>query len=67
MKWLWVLLLLFPNVATAYEASPLAANPQAEARLKALAVELRCLVCQIRRWPIRTRRWRKTCAEKCGK
>lgn len=46
MRWLWVLLLLFPNVATAYEAPPLAANPQAEARLKALAVELRCLVCQ---------------------
>jgi len=46
MRWLWVLLLLFPNFATAYEAPPLAANPQAEARLKALAVELRCLVCQ---------------------
>ena len=28
------------------EARPLADNPQAEARLKTLAVELRCLVCQ---------------------
>jgi cytochrome c-type biogenesis protein CcmH len=39
-------MLLLPSLATAYEAQPLAANPQAEARLKALAVELRCLVCQ---------------------
>ena len=46
MRWLWVLMLLLPSLATAYEAQPLAANPQAEARLKALAVELRCLVCQ---------------------
>jgi cytochrome c-type biogenesis protein CcmH len=28
------------------EATPLAENPQIEARLKVLAVELRCLVCQ---------------------
>src|ERR1700704_789505 len=46
MRWLWVLMLLLPSLAMAYEAQPLAANPQAEARLKALAVELRCLVCQ---------------------
>ena len=46
MRWLWVLMLLVPSLATAYEAQPLAANPQVEARLKALAVELRCLVCQ---------------------
>ena len=39
-------MLLVPSLATAYEAQPLAANPQVEARLKALAVELRCLVCQ---------------------
>jgi len=32
--------------AAAQEARPLAENQQAEARLKALAVELRCLVCQ---------------------
>jgi cytochrome c-type biogenesis protein CcmH len=35
-----------PNLVAAQEARPLAENPQAEARLKALAVELRCLVCQ---------------------
>ena len=46
MRWLWLLLLLLPNLATAYEAQPLAANPEVEARLKVLAVELRCLVCQ---------------------
>jgi cytochrome c-type biogenesis protein CcmH len=47
MRWLCiVIILLIPGLATAYEAPPLAANPQAEARLKALAVELRCLVCQ---------------------
>lgn len=34
------------SLAAAQEARPLAENPQAEARLKALAVELRCLVCQ---------------------
>jgi cytochrome c-type biogenesis protein CcmH len=41
-----VILLLLPSLAAAGEAAPLAENPQAEARLKALAVELRCLVCQ---------------------
>jgi len=41
-----VLILLLPSLATAYEAQPLADNPQVEARLKTLAVELRCLVCQ---------------------
>ena len=46
MRWLWVLLLLLPSLAMAEEAQPLAANPQIEARLKVLAVELRCLVCQ---------------------
>ena len=46
MRWLFVILLLLPSLAAAEEARPLAENPQAEARLKALAVELRCLVCQ---------------------
>jgi cytochrome c-type biogenesis protein CcmH len=41
-----MVILLFPSVAAAGEATPLAENPQVEARLKALAVELRCLVCQ---------------------
>ena len=41
-----MLMLLLPGLATAYEAQPLGANPQVEARLKTLAVELRCLVCQ---------------------
>ena len=40
------MLLLVPSLAMAYEAQPLAENPQVEARLKTLAVELRCLVCQ---------------------
>jgi cytochrome c-type biogenesis protein CcmH len=41
-----MVLLLLPSLGAAGEAAPLAENPQAEARLKALAVELRCLVCQ---------------------
>jgi len=41
-----MVILLLPSLAAAGEAAPLAENPQAEARLKALAVELRCLVCQ---------------------
>ncbi|MDP1947124.1 MAG: cytochrome c-type biogenesis protein CcmH [Nitrospirota bacterium] len=44
-RWLLVLLLI-PCLAAAEEARPLAENPQAEARLKTLALELRCLVCQ---------------------
>jgi cytochrome c-type biogenesis protein CcmH len=46
MRWLLVIILLIPSLAAAEEARPLADNPQVEARLKALAVELRCLVCQ---------------------
>ena len=48
MRQLYLLiLLLIPSLApAAYEASPLAEDPQIEARLKTLAVELRCLVCQ---------------------
>jgi len=48
MSRIWVLIvaMLLPVSAVAQEAQPLAENPQAEARLKALAVELRCLVCQ---------------------
>ena len=46
MRWFLVVILLIPSLAAAEEARPLAENPQAEARLKALAVELRCLVCQ---------------------
>lgn len=41
-----IVLMTNPSVASGGEARPLAENPQAEARLKALAVELRCLVCQ---------------------
>ncbi|MDO8355172.1 MAG: cytochrome c-type biogenesis protein CcmH [Nitrospirota bacterium] len=44
-RWLLVLLLI-PCLVSAEEAKPLAENPQAEARLKTLALELRCLVCQ---------------------
>jgi cytochrome c-type biogenesis protein CcmH len=46
MRWLLVIILLIPCLAMAEEARPLADNPQVEARLKTLAVELRCLVCQ---------------------
>jgi cytochrome c-type biogenesis protein CcmH len=46
MRWLLVIILLIPCLAAAGEARPLADNPQVEARLKQLAVELRCLVCQ---------------------
>jgi cytochrome c-type biogenesis protein CcmH len=46
MSWLLVIILLIPSLAAAEEARPLADNPQVEARLKILAVELRCLVCQ---------------------
>ena len=46
MRWLLVILLLIPSLTVAEEARPLADNPQIEARLKTLAVELRCLVCQ---------------------
>ncbi|MGH7208765.1 MAG: cytochrome c-type biogenesis protein [Nitrospiraceae bacterium] len=41
-----MIILLIPCLAAAEEARPLADNPQAEARLKQLAVDLRCLVCQ---------------------
>ncbi len=44
--WLVILIMMIPGLAVAQEARPLTDNPQAEARLKALAVELRCLVCQ---------------------
>lgn len=46
MRWLFMVILLFPSLAVAGEATPLAENPQIEARLKVLAEELRCLVCQ---------------------
>jgi cytochrome c-type biogenesis protein CcmH len=49
MRWIaliLLLLLLIPGPAWSEEAKPLAADPVAEARLKQLAVELRCLVCQ---------------------
>ena len=46
MKLLALLLCLMPGMALAQEARPLGENPAVEARLKQLAVELRCLVCQ---------------------
>ena len=46
MRWLLVIILLILCLATAEEARPLADNPQGGGRLKHLAVELRCLVCQ---------------------
>lgn len=44
--WAMIFVMAIPSLVGAQEARPLAENPQAEARLKALAVELRCLVCQ---------------------
>lgn len=46
MKTLLLLLLLLPALASAREAQPLAENPLTEARVLAMANELRCLVCQ---------------------
>jgi len=40
------LLLVLAGPALAKEAEPVAANPALEARMMALATELRCLVCQ---------------------
>ena len=46
MKWLMLIILCVSGSAWAGEARPLTDDPVAEARLKHLAVELRCLVCQ---------------------
>jgi cytochrome c-type biogenesis protein CcmH len=46
MIWIALIVLLMPGLAWAGEAQPLMEDPVAEARLKHLAVELRCLVCQ---------------------
>jgi len=46
MRWLVLFIVLMPALVLAGEAQPLAEDPAAEARLKHLAVELRCLVCQ---------------------
>ena len=46
MKTLILLLFLLPPLASAREALPLAENPLTEARVLAMANELRCLVCQ---------------------
>ncbi|MBI5854091.1 MAG: cytochrome c-type biogenesis protein CcmH [Nitrospirae bacterium] len=43
---LFLLLTVLPHLAAADDARPPAEDPQAEARLKRLATELRCLVCQ---------------------
>lgn len=46
MRWLALVVLFVPGLCFAGEARPLADDPVVEARLKQLAVELRCLVCQ---------------------
>lgn len=46
MTWLILIALLWSGHAWAGEAKPLGDDPAVEARLKHLAVELRCLVCQ---------------------
>ena len=46
MIWLALIALLMPGPAWAGEARPLGDDPAVEERLKHLAVELRCLVCQ---------------------
>jgi cytochrome c-type biogenesis protein CcmH len=47
-RWLvvWLLLIAIGQSARAAEAAPAAANPVLEARMLAIAGELRCLVCQ---------------------
>ena len=44
-RWLWILCMSV-SVAWAGEAQPMANDPKVEARLVAIAEELRCLVCQ---------------------
>lgn len=46
MRWLFVTILLLPSLGGVGETKLFAANPQVKARLKALAVELGCLICQ---------------------
>lgn len=46
MTWFLLIVLFVPQVVLGGEAKPLAEDPVVEARLKHLAVELRCLVCQ---------------------
>jgi cytochrome c-type biogenesis protein CcmH len=46
MNWVMLIILCVSGTAWAGEARPLTDDPVAEARLKHLAVELRCLVCQ---------------------
>ena len=46
MTWVMLVIALSSGTVWAGEARPLADDPAAEARLKHLAVELRCLVCQ---------------------
>lgn len=46
MKWVMLIILCVSGSVWAGEARPLTDDPVAEARLKHLAVELRCLVCQ---------------------
>lgn len=43
---LFILCCFLPLVAVAQEAAPMAADPELEKRVLALAEELRCLVCQ---------------------
>lgn len=46
MKRFLLVLFFLPVIAFAKEAVPIAENPEVEARMMALANELRCLVCQ---------------------
>lgn len=46
MKRLLIILCFLPVMVFAKEAVPMAENPEVEARMMALANELRCLVCQ---------------------
>ena len=46
MNWVVLVLVFLAGPVWAGEARPLADDPAVEARLKKLAVELRCLVCQ---------------------
>lgn len=46
MIWLALIMVLVSGPAWAGEAKPLGEDPAVEARLKHLAIELRCLVCQ---------------------
>lgn len=46
MRWLWILLLIWPAATVALEPEEMLSDPALEARARELSKELRCLVCR---------------------